>query len=198
MKRIKIIYLILLTALNVGCQRGSDSKDFYSENSDSLKLDLLKKALLDQKEPPTLPFHNVLISDFYKIPNFDNQIPINDEWKEVSRIEYLSYHLNEKDTLFLRRQMNDKTNHLARLSDEGFRIFPTKKHLKDGISLDSIDKIIEQKSGQADYIMVGKPIFSKDLNKLYLQIAGPNYGDGYIFTKVKDSIKRFNIENWME
>ena len=164
-------------------------------------MDFLEGAILNRSN---LSSKNVLISNLLISPPLDYYILVDDEWKEVNRIEYLSHYLEEKDTSFLRKQIKDETDHIARLSNRGFKILDAKKLWQEGISVDSIDKIAEQKYGQhrlpgeSSYIMVGKPIFSKDLNKLYLQIAGTNYGDVYIFTKVKDSIERFIIENWIE
>src|SRR5690606_31013954 len=131
-------------------------------------------------------------------PSLDNQIWIEGEWKKVSRIDYLSYHLNEKDTSFLREQINQENDLIAHLSKYGFQVLNSQELLEEGTSLDSIDKIAEERSrqnktpGERDYIMIDKPVFSKDLNRLYLKIAGYNYGYEYgyeyVFTKSNDTI----------
>lgn len=203
MKRIKIIYLIL-TAVILSCEERPNPHTFNSEDAENLKLEFLINALLEKTKPQILSSKKVLISNFYKFPSLDNQIWIEGEWKKVSRIDYLSYHLNEKDTSFLREQINQENDLIAHLSKHGFQVLNSQELLEEGISLDSIDKIAEERSrqnktpGERDYIMIDKPVFSKDLNRLYLKIAGHNYGYEYVFTKSNDTIEKYDIAYWVE
>ena len=188
----------------VGCQESADSISFYSEKADTLKMEFLERALLDKTEPRILSSKNVLMSNLIISPPLDYYMWVDDESKEVNRIEYLSYYLEEKDTSFLRKQIKEETGYLTQLSNHGFNILDAKKLWQEGISVDSIKKIAEQKSGQqrlfgeSKYIMIGKPIFSKDLRKLYLVTAGHNYGKEYIFTITNDSIERYDLGQWIE
>ena len=169
---------------------------------DSIKLNFLRKALLDSNA--IIESRKTLITHYNIIPNLDYYIPVADSFQTGTRIDYLSYYLEEPDTTFIRTQLiEDIDFDIKKLSDHNFEVFDLKTFMEKGITYDSILKLAESRNKKNhiegnSFIMIKGPIFNKKLDRVYLEIDTYHYGKEFIFIKEDDNWSKIKIGSWVE
>ena len=198
-------FAFILTIIFWSCSDKKQSKqtEFFIDNK--VKVEFLNEILSDTTNLKLLPDQNIMISDFNFLPDLSNSIFKNNQYVKVSQIQFLSYHLNEKDTSFIIQQIDrNKTFNLKELSRFGFRILNTSELLKKGVSIDSLSTIVLNKQTDTDrlyngyYILIDKPIFNKKMNRAFLSINGLHSGSRFVFKKENGNWKKENIGSWVE
>ena len=206
MKRTKNILLLLVIFQFLNCNnwKKNESDSGISDNkiSDSIKINIINEIL--ENNIAIIRNKNALIVHHKLMQNFDHWIESGDSLIEVSQLNYLSNILKEKDTLFIKHQIEQlKAFSLKGLEPDGYNIFDFKHYINEDIEIDSIIQIAELRNfengidNQALQFLYG-PIMNKKKNKVYLKIDTPYSGNTYLFEKKDGVWTKKNIGNWME
>jgi hypothetical protein len=203
MKKTLFTLIILVLFWNCSDKKKVEQTQIHIENE--VKAEFLNEILSDTINLKLLPDQNIMISDFNFLPNFPQSVPINGEYAKVTEIEFLSHHLKENDTVFIKRQIkSNKDFNLTDLSKFGYRILNTSELLKNGNSVYELSSIVLKNQTETDtlyngyFMLIDKPIFNKDLDKAYLSVNGLHSGTEYIFTKENGSWSKNEIGSWVE
>ena len=196
----KIFHLLVaLTVLSCSHYKKPEKDNVTTRNID--KLEVLNKILSDTINLKLLPYQKILISDFNFLPKLPEKVIDREgEFISVSYIEYLSHNPKEKDTIFLKEQIKqNKTLDLKELSQYNYQIFNTSELIKNSVSIDSLTSLAYEKTSYSDrkynesFILIDKPIFNKEMNRMCLGIHRPYSGENFIFMKENGKWKKTSI-----
>ncbi|WP_417888152.1 hypothetical protein [Zunongwangia sp.] len=203
---ITLIALVFLYVIYVKCKENSENH--IPAISDDYKIQAISTILKDTLHLNILPTGKMLVSNYSLLPppSLKYYDSIENDFKEQQNfIEFVSDILDVDDTLYIKKQiLSNRKLDLNQLSEYGYEILDVKKYLRDNVSLDSIDRIVDKYNKDnnleiADYIIVSKPLFNKNKNLLYLRISNLNQGISGIFSMQKGHWKLIReVENWTE
>lgn len=166
--------------------------------SDEECIQLLNEVLSDTVNLKFIPSKRIIIS------NCDFHRWIFSEFEDYSDYEILYELLEEKDTVFVKNQIDTldcfKTNELKKF---GFQIYNFKKVL-DSVEYDSIPRKIEKiniQNGNPEFgdafIMLQRPIFNKKRNKVLLRVDYMYSGEKFLLTKKNNTWEKKKVGAWM-
>jgi len=195
----------------IGCKKShrSDVKIHNLELTtfnDSVKLEFLNQILSDTSKTKLIFDKKELISNIPSLVPPILPIDINNPKKTISHANFISDTLKINDIEFVKNQMvENKQFDLSRISELGFNIIDIKAHSKQGISLDSIDKLaekyyIENKIPKYSSILyISKPIFNKELNLAYIRIRHGSGGKTRMYEKLDERWNlKYEFGEWVE
>lgn len=201
----KTLFTLILIILLSNCSDKNQSGRTQISIDNKTKAEFLNEILSDTTNFKLLPDQNIMISDFNLIQHLPRSVSKNGEFIKVSEIEFLSHHLKENDTVFIKQQIKDNNHfNLKDLSNFGYRILNTTELLKDGTSVYDLSSIVLNNQTKTDklyngyFVLLDKPIFNKELNRAYLSVNGLNSGTEYLFVKKNETWIKENIGSWVE
>ena len=208
--KFKILFFLSFCFLLTNCNT-KKKKHPNQKISNDFKINFLKKVLLDTVHFNFLPSKNHFVSNYPLLPPSSLYYldSISNKYKKAeNQIDFISKILNEEQSKFIECQIkNNKSLDLNQLSKFDIKILDVKKYYKDGISRDSIDKIVYDYYNNKDsfnfknksYLIISKPIFNKEKNLAYIRILYGSSGASYL---LENSNKKWYIlkefENWVE
>ncbi|PKH52043.1 hypothetical protein CXF68_15670 [Tenacibaculum sp. Bg11-29] len=200
-----LFYPIILIIILWNCSDKKDLKQTEFVIGNNEKVEFLNEILSDTINLKLLSSQKIMISDFNFLPKLPHSILNDNEFKRVSYIKYLSHHLKEKDTVFIKKQIKqNKTFDLKILSKYNYQILNTSKLFKNGVSVDSLSTIALNKQiytkelYNEPYILIDKPIFNKEMNRVCLSLNRPNSGEYFVFIKKNRKWQKEVIAQWSE
>jgi hypothetical protein len=201
----KILLTSILTILSLSCSDKKQSTQTAFSIDNETKMEFLNEIFSDTTNLKLLPDQNIMISDFNFIPTLPKLIFKDDEYVNATYLEFLSHHLYEKDTLFIKEQIEkNKSFDLKQLSKFGYRVLNTRDLIKSGVTVDSLSTIVQNKNTDTDniynglYILIDKPIFNKEMNRAYLSINTVNSGTDYVLKKANGNWEKEEIGYWVD
>lgn len=197
MKYLKLV-LLLIGFVFISCIEDKSKVVNNDSVSDEECIQLLNEVLSDTINLKLIPSKKVIIS------NCDFHRWIFSEFEDYSDYEILYELLEEKDTVFIKNQIDTldcfKTN---KLKNFGFQIYNFKKVL-DKVEYDSIPRKIEEiniSNGNPEFgdsfIMLQRPIFNKKRNKVLLRVDYMYSGEKFLLTKKNNTWEKKKVGAWM-
>ena len=197
MKYLKLV-LLLIGFVFISCNEDKSKVVNNDSVSDEECIQLLNEVLSDTINLKLIPSKKVIIS------NCDFHRWIFSEFEDYSDYEILYELLEEKDTVFIKNQIDTldcfKTN---KLKNFGFQIYNSKKVL-DKVEYDSIPRKIEEiniSNGNPEFgdsfIMLQRPIFNKKRNKVLLRVDYMYSGEKILLTKKNNTWEKKKVGAWM-
>lgn len=192
----KKVTLVLLIGLLISCEtkkQPNEATEFISE------------ILSDTTALQIITAKNTLISNFDWTPNHAI-IGFDEDEKKITEVSFLSELLDEKDTLYISKQLKSKNKiDFEALKEQGFKIFDICKYSSESLSYEEIKlKALQQnkanklKDYQDHFVMLKNPIFNKAGDKVYQRVNYLGSGTEYLFVKEKDKWSKKRVGMWME
>ncbi|WP_299157714.1 hypothetical protein [uncultured Tenacibaculum sp.] len=199
----KKLYIITLTITIWGCFNKKKSDNELVIISDIHKAEILNEILSDTIDLKLLPYQRALISEFNFLHKFPERIIEKEgELISVKYLEYLSHNLKEKDTVFLKDQIEkNKKFDLKILTKYNYQILNTCELLKKGVSHDSLSSIAYERMTPSDrlygasYFLIEKPIFNKKMNRVCLSIDRPNSGESFVLVRKNGKWEKTSLQS---
>ena len=198
MKYLKL-FLLLIGFVFISCNENKSKVVNDDSVSDEECIQLLNEVLSDTVNLKFIPSKRIIIS------NCDFHRWIFSEFEDYSDYEILYELLEEKDTVFVKNQIDTldcfKTTELKNF---GFQVYDFKK-IFDKVEYDSIPREIKKinisngnlESGDG-FIMLQRPIFNKKRDKILLRIDYITSGIDYLLSKKNNSWEKKKVGGWME
>lgn len=197
MKYLKL-FLLLIGFVFISCNEDKSKAVNDDSVSDEECIQFLNEVLSDTVNLKFIPSKRIIIS------NCDFHRWIFSEFEDYSESEILYELLEEKDTTFIKSQIDTldcfKTNELKKF---GFQIYNFKKVL-DKVEYDSIPRKIEKiniSNGNPEFgdafVMLQRPIFNKKRNKVLLRVDYMYSGEKFLLTKKNNTWEKKKVGAWM-
>jgi hypothetical protein len=198
--------------LSLSCKKNKDELINYDSNGNPIitkkyKLDFITEVLDDTSNINVRGYKNpylfiTSIATKHHIP-----IKLNDSLRFLKQIEYLSLHLETKDSLFIKNQLSNKIG-IERIKKLGFKTVnwdnlinyhfdDEDKNIEYLVSEDSISKI-ENLMKKDGILYLSGPIFNEKLNLAYIEVDHGVTGKSILFEKKSDDWKtKAVINSWI-
>ncbi|WP_299121511.1 hypothetical protein [uncultured Tenacibaculum sp.] len=193
--KMKLKILLLISVIIISYK--TKNSEVIISNTDKARI--LNEILSDTTDLKLIPYQRVFISDFNFLPQLPYMIEKEGEFETVSHLKYLSHYLKEKDTLFLKKQIEkNKTFNLKMLAKYNYQILNTSELLKEGVTHDSLSKIVHERMTPLErlhnesYFLIDKPIFNKKMNRVCFGIHRRSSGEDFVFEKINGKWKKIN------
>ena len=195
--KMKFKILLLISVIIMSCK--AKSNEVIISNTDKARI--LNDILSDTTDLKLIPYQRVFISDFNFLPQLPyHMIEKEGLFEKVSHLKYLSHYLKEKDTLFLKKQIEkNKTFDLKMLAKYNYRILNTCELLKEGVTHDSLSKIVHERMTPLErlynesYLLINKPIFNKKMNRVCFGIHRESSGENFVLEKINGKWKKIGL-----
>lgn len=172
---------------------------------DNKSTEFISEILSDTNELKIITSKNTLVSNFDWTPNHPI-IGFDDNNKEITNVTFISEILEEKDTLYVSKQLKSKNKiDFEKLKSDGFKIFDLCKYSSENLTRDEIRQKASELNAENKlnrngdfFIMLKNPIFNTKGDKVYFRINYLTSGTEYLFFKENGKWNKTKVGAWME